>query len=63
MISSYYNYEKIESIKEWLLGKTEIRPKVAIICGSGLGGIASIIENGLIIPYHTIPEFPRSTGD
>lgn len=39
------------------------RPKVAIVCGSGLGGIADLIESGhrLEIPYSEIPNFPRTT--
>jgi purine-nucleoside phosphorylase len=61
LTNTYYNYEKIEWIANWLLAKTDIRPKCAVICGSGLGGIANIIENGLTIPYESIPEFPEST--
>jgi purine-nucleoside phosphorylase len=39
-------------------------PKVAIICGSGLGGLADAINPDLRVetPYHDIPGFPRSTG-
>src|SRR5215469_12767365 len=39
-------------------------PKVAIICGSGLGGLADTInpDPRAETPYHEIPDFPRSTG-
>ena len=39
-------------------------PKVAIICGSGLGGLADTInpDPRAETPYHGIPGFPRSTG-
>lgn len=39
-------------------------PKVAIICGSGLGGLAETIEPEpkVELPYESIPNFPRSTG-
>ena len=39
-------------------------PKVAIICGSGLGGLADAInpDPRAETPYHDIPRFPRSTG-
>lgn len=46
----------------WLLTKTDIRPQLAIICGSGLGGVGEIVENKQIIPYSQIPEFPKSTS-
>ena len=62
LTNTYYNYEKIESIAKWLLAKTEIRPLVAIICGSGLGGIGEIVENKHVIPYSHIPEFPKVTS-
>lgn len=39
-------------------------PKVAIICGSGLGGLADTIESDpkVELAYQTIPNFPQSTG-
>jgi purine-nucleoside phosphorylase len=42
---------------------SSINPKVAIICGSGLGNIADAIGRSNIIPYIDIPDFPRSTGN
>jgi purine-nucleoside phosphorylase len=39
-------------------------PKVAIVCGSGLGGLAETIEPEpkVELAYGTIPNFPKSTG-
>lgn len=39
-------------------------PKVAIVCGSGLGGLADTVEpeTRVELAYSTIPNFPRSTG-
>ena len=36
-------------------------PKIGIILGSGLGGMAEAIENPIVIPYEEIDGFPRST--
>ena len=36
-------------------------PEVILVLGTGLGGIASRIEDALCLPYETIPHFPRST--
>jgi len=44
-----------------ILERTEYRPKIAIICGSGLGGLADLVEGGDSFPYSEIPHFPVST--
>jgi purine-nucleoside phosphorylase len=36
-------------------------PKALIICGSGLGGIASLIKNPVAISYEEVPGFQSST--
>ena len=37
------------------------KPRVAIVLGSGLGGIAHAIENPVRIPYKDVPGFPAAT--
>lgn len=40
-------------------------PRVAVVCGSGLGGIAGTINNDDVtveIDYLDIPNFPKTTG-
>lgn len=39
-------------------------PKIAIICGSGLGGLANTIHAArkAVYAYASIPHFPRPTG-
>lgn len=39
----------------------EERPEIAIILGSGLGGLADEIENAVRVPYADIPGFPEAT--
>ena len=39
----------------------DARPRVGIVLGSGLGGLADQIEEPIIIPYKDIPFFPVST--
>lgn len=40
----------------------DLRPKVGIVLGSGLGKLAESIGNPITIPYRTIPGFPVSTA-
>jgi len=42
--------------------KVTIKPKIGIVCGSGLGGLGDRLENPNTIPYSMIPNFPSSTG-
>ncbi|PWA24891.1 hypothetical protein CCH79_00010103, partial [Gambusia affinis] len=56
-----YSYEEYKETADWLLSQTENRPKVAIICGSGLGGLAELLDDKNIFPYKDIPRFPTST--
>ena len=60
--NAYYTYEKLEYMAKTIMDKVNIKPLVAIVCGSGLGQIANLINEPVIIPYGDIPEFPRSTG-
>lgn len=56
---NYEDYEKsAEYIKEKIKGKN---PKIAIVLGSGLGGLAKEIKNETVIKYKGIPNFPVST--
>jgi len=43
------------------LSHSSHRPKIGIICGSGLGGLADLATKADIFPYEDIPGFPRST--
>lgn len=36
-------------------------PKVGLVLGSGLGGLADALENAVSIPYEDIPKWPLST--
>lgn len=38
------------------------KPLVGIVLGSGLGRLADVIENPIVIPYKEIPGFPVSTA-
>lgn len=41
--------------------RPDFTPKVGIILGSGLGKLASQIQDPLVIPYDELPDFGRST--
>lgn len=45
-----------------ILETNNLKPKVGIVLGSGLGKLADKIENPITIPYKDIPGFPVSTA-
>ena len=53
--------EKIESAMKEIRKSYKARPEVAIILGTGLGGLATEIEKKTVIRYESIPHFPRPT--
>jgi purine-nucleoside phosphorylase len=55
------NIELIDRLAGSLKSKIKQTPRVAIILGTGLGGIADSIQNPNIIPYGDIQEWPVST--
>ncbi len=46
---------------KFVLAKTRLRPRVAVVLGSGLGDFADGLEGAVRIPYSKIPHFPRSS--
>lgn len=54
-------YEKLQNCYKSLRKKTNFRPKVALILGSGLGDYADEIEIKDIVNYSDIKGFPTST--
>ncbi|MGC1906674.1 MAG: purine-nucleoside phosphorylase [Candidatus Acidiferrum sp.] len=47
---------------KFILSKTKLRPKIALVLGSGLGGFADEFTKATRIPYKKIPHFPQSTA-
>lgn len=56
--------ESVSFIKSKLPPQLQ-NPRIAIVCGSGLGGIADTVSNQdkVEIDYLDIPNFPKTTGE
>jgi purine-nucleoside phosphorylase len=53
---------RAERAAKFILGKTKLRPRIALVLGSGLGDFADEFGNATRIPYAKIPNFPQSTA-
>jgi len=54
-------FDRIETAAAVVRKRSSVRPDVAIILGTGLGGLAEQIDVEASIPYQQIPGFPLST--
>ena len=55
-------YDRASEASRYLLTKAQSRtPRVAVVLGSGLGGVADAVEDAVEIPFGEIPHFVSST--
>jgi purine-nucleoside phosphorylase len=47
---------------QFIESRITVKPRVALVLGSGLGAFADIVENPSVIPYREIPGWPQSTA-
>src|SRR5262245_44515688 len=52
---------QIEQARAMIAGRAKVAPRVGMILGSGLGGLADELVDATVIPYAEGPGFPRST--
>jgi purine-nucleoside phosphorylase len=61
MPASDHVLERIDEAVAVIRARSNVRPRVAIILGTGLGGLAARIDSPVVIEYGDIPGFPLST--
>jgi purine-nucleoside phosphorylase len=55
-------YDRLRQAADWIRQRTALRPKVALVLGSGLGSLAEEVSESVTLPYREIPHFPASTA-
>lgn len=53
--------KQLQETKNFINKKIKVKPKIAVILGSGLSNIQNKITNSISIPYGKIPYFKQST--
>ncbi|BFT71357.1 purine-nucleoside phosphorylase [Paenibacillus sp. P36] len=53
--------QKIQEAAAFISKETKIKPQIGLILGSGLGVLADLIEQPIVVDYSRIPHFPVST--
>ena len=54
--------KEVDTAAAYLRAQLPFTPDLALVLGSGLGGLADEIEDAVIIPYRDVPGFPVSTA-
>ena len=54
-------YKRIEKATSFITKQIPRYPDIAIILGSGLGGLADLVTEKVEIDYRNIPDFPKTT--
>lgn len=55
-------FARADKAARFICRKSKLRPKIALVLGSGLGAFADDLSDVVRIPYERIPHFPRSTA-
>jgi purine-nucleoside phosphorylase len=60
-MNTYVTLEQIDQAANAVRSKTAYKPRVGLILGSGLNGLADSVRNADFIPYGDLPNWPVST--
>ena len=61
LMLTHFSLEQIDEVVNAIQARTSHRPRVSIILGSGLNGLADSVEKPDIIPFGSLQYFPVST--
>lgn len=61
MAKEYLTLDEIQAAADAVRSRTAQQPQVGLILGSGLGGLADLVENADFVQYADIPHWPIST--
>ena len=60
-MTTFVTLEQIDQAADAIRKRTSYRPRVGLILGSGLNGLADSVQKADIIPYGELPNWPVST--
>jgi purine-nucleoside phosphorylase len=55
-------YDRACKAADFIASRTPLKPTIAVVLGSGLGGFASELDNATAIPFAEIPHFVQATA-
>lgn len=55
-------HQQLQETVRAIAARTRLKPRIGLILGSGLGGLAESVKVEAEIPYHDLPHMPHSTA-
>lgn len=60
-MEQFLTIQQMDEAAAYIRERISVQPQVAIILGSGLGGLAEMVEEATVIPFHEIPYWVTSS--
>ncbi|MEA5079108.1 MAG: purine-nucleoside phosphorylase [Anaerolineaceae bacterium] len=60
-MDSFITIKDIDDATQYIRSKAKVSPKIGLVLGSGLGGLADDVKDAVVIPFSEIPHWPVST--
>ncbi len=60
-MDSFITIKEIDEATQFIRSKAKVSPKIGLVLGSGLGGLADDVKEAVVIPFNEIPHWPVST--
>jgi purine-nucleoside phosphorylase len=60
--TSFDDFSRAEDAAQFVMARVPLRPRIAVVLGSGLDSFADELRDAIAIPYQDIPHFPKSTA-
>jgi len=60
-LEQFLTIQQMDEAAAYIRERISVQPQVAIILGSGLGGLAEMVEEATVIPFHEIPYWVTSS--
>ena len=57
------DFERAEEAAQFVFSRTTLRPQIALVLGSGLGGFADELTDAVRIPFADIPHYPKTSAE
>jgi purine-nucleoside phosphorylase len=60
-MAEFLSRAQVEEAATVIRGRSQLRPAIGLVLGSGLGGLADTLQEPETIPYEELPQWPVST--